>query len=282
MASVKELIKAGEARLASQASGRLEAEILLALALSKPRAFLFAHPEQAVDNATASRFLELVERRRAGEPVAYITGEREFWSVPIRVSPDVLIPRPETEVLVEAALARVPPGSAARIADLGTGSGAIALALALERPICDVHASDISPEALAVARDNAARLGISNIRFHQGSWLAGLSGRFDLVVSNPPYIRAGDPHLEAGDLRFEPHAALLAGPDGLDAIREIVRQAPDRLKPGGWLIFEHGHDQAHDSQALLKTHGFQEIETLRDLAGTKRVTLGRQQQPPAG
>lgn len=256
-------------------SARLEAEIFLARAAGVTRAHLFAHPEKVTSPDIAEAYRALLAQRAAGEPVAYITGEREFWSLSLRVSPAVLIPRPETELLVEAALARTPPTSSFRIADLGTGSGAIALAIASERPTCTVHATDLSAEALAVARDNASRLDLENVRFHQGSWLEPLRGRFEIVVSNPPYVADGDPHLEAGDLRFEPNLALVAGADGMEAICAIAGAAPERLAPGGWLLFEHGAEQAGATRNLLTTHGFESIETLQDLAGSERVTLGR-------
>lgn len=280
MATVREMLKEAGERLSGSKAARLEAEILLVGALGVDRAFLFAHPDDEVDPARAEDFRALLARRAGGEPVAYITGVREFWSLPIRVGPTVLIPRPETELLVEAALARIPADASCRIADLGTGSGAIALALACERPQCEIHATDISGEALAVARENAARLGYGQVEFHQGSWFEPLAGAFDLVVSNPPYVAAGDPHLDEGDLRFEPDTALVAGKGGMEAIGEIISEAPARLNAGGWLILEHGHDQAQRCHALLESRGFEEIETLRDLSGTKRVTLGRRNQPP--
>lgn len=278
MATVKELLGEGERRFEGLPTARLEAEILLMQAAGVPRARLFAHPDETVACDEAEMFRALVERRARGEPIAYITGQREFWSMPISVSPAVLIPRPETELLVEAALARIPHDTMYRVADLGTGSGAIALAIASERPACTVHATDRSPEALAVARDNAGYLGIGNIRFHEGSWFEPLDGRFDVVVSNPPYVAAGDPHLEAGDLRFEPDGALVAGPEGLEAIRAIVAAATDRLRPGGWLMLEHGPAQTGSCRALFEAQGFKAIETLQDLEGSDRVTLGR--SPP--
>lgn len=275
MPTVGQLLGEGRRRLEANPAPSLEAEILLARALGVARAFLFAHREQEVETGPAGAFAGLLERRAGGEPIAYITGEREFWSLPLRVTPAVLIPRPETELLVEATLARIPVDAPYRIADLGTGSGAIALAIAGERPACEVVASDISEAALAVARENAARLGRRNVHLHLGSWFEPLDGRFDLVASNPPYVAAGDPHLARGDLRFEPDGALASGPDGLDAIRAITSAAPRRLNPGGWLVLEHGHAQADDVAELLAQTGFDSIETLCDLEGTKRVTLGQ-------
>jgi release factor glutamine methyltransferase len=215
-------------------------------------------------------------RRAAGEPLAYLTGRREFWSLDLAVTPDVLIPRPETELLVELALQRIPRNVKVDIADLGTGSGAIALALAHERPLTRVLATDASAATLTVARDNAARLRNGNIEFAQGDWCAALGNRkFDLIVSNPPYIADKDAHLQQGDLRFEPRAALASGADGLDAIRVIVHGAPAHLKPGAWLMFEHGHEQGLAVRDLLEKSGFVEVFTERDLEGRERVTGGR-------
>lgn len=281
MATVRDWLKKGKERLVQHPAAALEAEVLLALAMRVSRPFLFAHPESEVPARAAETFAALLERRADGEPIAYITGEREFWSLPLWVTPAVLIPRPETELLVEAALARIPEDAPYCIADLGTGSGAIALALAGERPRCEIHATDVSRAALEVARANAARLRLDNVCFHQGSWFAPLSGTFDLVASNPPYVAMGDPHLSEGDLRFEPDGALVAGPGGLEALRSIAGQAPERLNPGGWLLLEHGHEQGAECRTLLESQGFESIETLTDLEGTNRVTLGRHNQPPA-
>lgn len=275
MTTVRELLDEGARRLAALPTARLEAEILLVEAAGISRAWLFGHSDETAEQETVDAFRALLRRRADGEPIAYITGEREFWSLPIGVSPAVLIPRPETELLVEAALARIPEDAPCRVADLGTGSGAIAVAIASERPDCMVHATERSSEALGVARDNAGRFAVDNIRIHEGSWFEPLEGCFDVVVSNPPYVAAGDPHLEAGDLRFEPDGALVAGPEGLEAIRVIVAEAPDRLRPGGWLLLEHGQDQAGPCRALFEEHGFKAIETLQDLDGSDRVTLGR-------
>jgi release factor glutamine methyltransferase len=265
--------------LLREARGKLDpvdAEWLLAHALGRPRSWLYAHADDTVDAGTRARFAELVERRAAGEPVAYLTRSRGFWNFDLRVTPDTLIPRSETELLVELALARLPETAGLRIADLGTGSGAIALALALERPRARVVATDISDAALAVARENAAALAIDNVRFGSGSWYSALDDApFDLIASNPPYIADGDPHLAAGDLRFEPGSALASGHDGLDAIRAIVRDAPAHLGPGGWLLLEHGIAQGAAVRALLHEAGFVDVETARDLEDRERVTLGR-------
>lgn len=254
---------------------RVDAEWLLAHALGRPLAWLFAHAGDDVPAETAEHYTALMARRAAGEPVAYLTGEQGFWTLALEVSTATLIPRPETERLVELALARIPMGEAARIADLGTGSGAIALAIAKERPHAQVIATDASEPALEVARRNATRNRIANIEFRHGDWLAPLAGeRCDLIASNPPYIADGDPHLGEGDLRFEPPAALSSGRDGLDAIRRIVREAPLHLQAGGWLLLEHGWRQGAAVRAQLAGTGFNEVETVQDLEGRERVSLG--------
>jgi release factor glutamine methyltransferase len=255
---------------------RREAEILLLHVLGQPRAWLYGHADDDIDPAVGRRVRELVSRRAAGEPLVYITGRREFWSLDLAVSPAVLIPRPETELLVELALSHIPQSLQVDIADLGTGSGAIALAMARERPNARVLASDSSAAALAIARGNAGRLGIGNVEFAQGDWWDAVPGRqFDLVVSNPPYIAAADMHLQQGDLRFEPRTALASGPDGLDAIRAIVAGAPAHLRAGGWLLLEHGFDQARAVRELLQEMGMVDVVTACDLERRERVTSGR-------
>ncbi len=256
---------------------RLEAQILLCLALDKPRSWLIAHDRELIESAPATAFAALLERRQGGEPIAYISSEREFYGLSFKVNPDVLIPRPETELLVELALARLPEHRACRVLDLGTGSGAIAIALAKLRPQAAVTAVDLSHDALEVARANARRLNAANLEFAEGAWYAALppGSRFEAIVSNPPYIAAGDPHLAQGDVRFEPPAALASGADGLDDIRAIIGGAPAHLSPGGWLLFEHGYDQAEACRRLLQQSGFREIASAADLAGIARVTLGR-------
>ncbi|MCE5232866.1 MAG: peptide chain release factor N(5)-glutamine methyltransferase [Mizugakiibacter sp.] len=275
MAEVRALLADAALRLLGDAA-RLEAELLLAHALGRPRAWLYAHAGDAVDAAQQAAFAALLARRAAGEPVAYLVGTRGFWSLELEVTPATLIPRPETELLVELALARLPADAETRVADLGTGSGAVALAIARERPRARVLATDASAEALAVARRNAQRLGIANVAFAQGDWCAALGDArdLDLIVANPPYIAAGDPHLDEGDLRFEPATALASGADGLDAIRIIVRDARAHLCPGGWLLFEHGFDQGAAVRALLAAHGYREVFTARDLEGRERVSGG--------
>jgi release factor glutamine methyltransferase len=251
-----------------------DAELLLAHALGRSRSWLYAHRDDPVGPADADRFLALLARRAAGEPVAYLTGRRGFWSFDLRVTPDTLIPRPETELLVELALARLPAATDLHLADLGTGSGAIALALAHERRRARVVAVDVSAGALEVARANAVELGLANVEFRLGDWLAPLAGQcFDLIASNPPYIAEGDPHLD--DLRHEPAPALSSGRDGLDAIRTIAREAPAHLLPGGWLLLEHGWDQGEAVRGILVAAGFADVATDRDLEDRDRVTSGR-------
>jgi len=253
-----------------------DAELLLAHVLQRPRSWLFAHAGDVVDGEVQRRFRDLLAQRAAGTPVAYLTGTRGFWTLELAVTPATLIPRPETELLVEQALARLPADTSAQIADLGTGSGAIALALAKERPQAQVLATDASEAALAVAAGNARRNGIGNVGFRHGSWLDPLLGqRFDLIASNPPYIADDDPHLQQGDLRFEPAMALSSGIDGLDAIRMIAIAAPAYLQPAGWLLLEHGFEQGPAVRTLLKDAGFFGVKTVRDLEGRDRVTLGR-------
>ena len=267
------------AGLLAQARRRIDpadADLLLAHALGRSRTWLLAHGDDGITAAEAARFTALVERRAAGEPVAYLTGSRGFWTLDLAVTPATLVPRPETELLVELALERIPADAEARVADLGTGSGAIALAIAKERPRARVLATDAREAALEVARGNARRNRIGNVEFRHGDWLAPLHGeRFDLIASNPPYIALGDPHLDEGDLRFEPPSALSSGSDGLDAIRAIARAAPAHLRAGGWLLLEHGREQGGAVRALLHEAGFAEVATERDLEGRDRVTLGR-------
>lgn len=254
----------------------VDAEWLLAHVLGKPRSWLFAHGDALLPIGVAERFDALVARRARGEPVAYLTGSRGFWRFDLAVTPDTLIPRPETELLVEEALRRLPACQSLRVADLGTGSGAIALAIAGERPLAAVVATDRSEAALAVARGNARALGAANITFLCGDWYAPLRDqRFDLIASNPPYIAEGDDHLRRGDLRFEPRGALTPGGDGLEAIRILAAGAPGHLRPGGWLLLEHGHDQGDQVRALLAAAGLVDVATSADLERRDRVTLGR-------
>ncbi len=263
-------------RQAGELIDATDARMLLAHALDRPVSWLFAHGDHVVESSVLERFRALVEARGAGQPVAYLTGRRGFWTLDLAVTADTLIPRPETELLVELAIARLPDSSAARVADLGTGSGAIALAIASERPQASVAGTDLSAAALQVARGNAIANGIANIEFRHGSWFAPLAGeRFQLIASNPPYIAEGDAHLLQGDLRFEPPSALSSGSDGLDAIREIVAGAPRHLLADGWLLLEHGWNQGEAIRRLLTQAGFGEVSTAQDLEGRERVTLGR-------
>jgi release factor glutamine methyltransferase len=255
---------------------RLDAEVLTIHVTGLSRAQLLAHGERELPTEQASRLETLAARRLAGEPIAHITGRREFWSLDLEVTPDTLIPRPETELLVERALARIPGDTQWRVADLGTGTGAVAIAIALERPGCRVVATDASPAALAVAGRNAERLGAPNVEVRKGDWLAAVTDEvFDLIVSNPPYVAAGDTHLDQGDLRFEPPSALAAGPGGLGAIRTITAAAPAHLRAGGWLLLEHGYDQADAVAELMLGAGLSDVRCYRDIAGMDRVTEGR-------
>jgi release factor glutamine methyltransferase len=256
-------------------SARLDAEVLLAHALDKARTRLRGWPEDPVSAGQAAHYRELIARRARGEPVAYLTGLREFWSLPLEVTPETLIPRPETELLVEIALSLTPADEPVTIADLGTGSGAVAAAIASERPACDVIATDACPRALAVAGRNLARLGLDNVSLRQGNWCEALVGqRCALIVSNPPYVASADEHLTWGDVRFEPRLALSAGHDGLDAIRVIAESAAAHLLAGATLLVEHGHDQGPAVQDLFRRHGYQEVRSYKDLGGNDRVTAG--------
>ncbi|KAF0814707.1 Release factor glutamine methyltransferase [Andreprevotia sp. IGB-42] len=259
--------------LAASGLARIDAQVLFSHVSGHNRAWLIAHGSDEADPALAAAYDALAARRRAGEPVAYLVGTREFYGRDFAVSPAVLIPRPETELLVELALARA--GDNARVLDLGTGSGCIPVTLKLERADLLVSAVDISSDALAVAQHNARRLG-AEVQFVHSDWFAALAGQtFSLIVSNPPYIEQHDPHLAQGDLRFEPRGALTDGADGLLHIRHIVTTCVEHLRAGGWLLFEHGYDQGGASRALLDAAGFSEVQTWHDLAGLDRVTGGR-------
>ena len=272
MAEVRQVL-AGAAEMLGD---RLDAELLLVHVLGKPRSWLIAHADDELDAAHAATFHALVKRRGEGEPVAYITGRRGFWSLDLEVTPATLIPRPETELLVELALSRLPTAGSTCVADLGTGSGAIALAIARESPATQVIATDASVDALVVAQRNAVAQRIANVAFAHGDWLSPLQGQaFDVIVSNPPYIEADDPHLGQGDLRFEPRSALASGADGLDDIRRIVGDARGHLKPGGWLLMEHGWNQGDGVRALLQAAGYGEVFTAQDLERRDRVSGGR-------
>lgn len=253
-----------------------EARLLLGSTLNRSSAWVLANDDATLAEDQLLQYAAWVARRAGGEPIAYLLGRREFYGREFIVSPAVLIPRPDTELLVELALEQCASRRTTRILDLGTGSGCLAVTLALEIPGAEVVAVDVSPEALDIAQRNAEALG-AEIGLRQGSWFAGMAGgEFDLIVANPPYIAAGDPHLAAGDLRHEPPGALISGPDGLDAIREIAANAAAHLAPGGTVLIEHGYDQASAVADLLRASGHSDIEHHRDLAGIERVTSARQ------
>ncbi len=268
------------ADLPDSPSPRVDGEWLLAAALDKPLSYLRTWPEREVPAEVAERFAASLARRRQGEPVAYILGRQGFWSLELDVAPDTLIPRPDTELLVETALGLLHGSAAARVLDLGTGTGAIALALASERPGWQVLGVDRVESAVALAERNRQRLDLRNVQFMRSDWFSALANeRFALIASNPPYIPSGDPHLTQGDVRFEPRSALVAGDDGLDDIRLIVDQAPRHLEAEGWLLLEHGYDQAEAVRRLLVARGFDQVRSHTDLGGNPRVSLGRLTSP---
>ncbi|MFF3701739.1 MULTISPECIES: peptide chain release factor N(5)-glutamine methyltransferase [Pseudomonas] len=263
------------AQLPDSPTARLDIELLLAAAIGKSRSYLHTWPERIVSSEAAATFATYLQRRSEGEPVAYILGQQGFWKLDLEVAPHTLIPRPDTELLVEVALELL-PATPLQVLDLGTGSGAIALALASERGGWQVMAVDRVPEAVALAERNRQRLQLDNAKVLASHWFDALQGqRFALIVSNPPYIAEQDPHLAAGDVRFEPSSALVAGSDGLDDLRQIITQAPQHLLPGGWLLLEHGYDQAAAVRELLARHGFEQIQSRTDLGGHERISLGR-------
>lgn len=272
---VRNLLREARLVLRGEEAAR-EAELLLMHALGVSRAWLFAHSDEAVPAAARAVFRQLLQRRSVGEPIAYLLGQREFHGLMLKVSPATLIPRPETELLVDLALARLPRRAGLRVLDLGTGSGAIALALAQARPELQVFASDASADALQLAIANAQSLELQRVQFAQGNWWEPWAHEhFDLVLSNPPYIEDADPHLMQGDLRFEPRRALASGSDGFEDIRHILASAGDHLLPGGWLLFEHGHRQGPGARMLLQAAGFAEVETWLDIEQRERVSGGR-------
>jgi release factor glutamine methyltransferase len=260
---------------------RLDAEVLLARALDVRTTYLIAHPEDRLDGQAVNRYREAVERRADGVPLAYITGSKEFWSIALMVGPETLVPRPESELLVELALNELPAHTGQTVLDLGTGSGALALAIARERPLWTITATDISGAALAIARENARQLALSNVAFAQGDWTAAVADqRFDLIVCNPPYVSETDPAL--GALKHEPRPALVAGSDGLDAIRVLSRECRKLLKPAAAALLEHGADQQQAVAALLAAEGWTAIECFCDLAGRPRVTRAISAEPVTG
>ncbi|MFW3573376.1 peptide chain release factor N(5)-glutamine methyltransferase [Kosakonia cowanii] len=262
-------------KLQASESPRRDAEILLGFVTGKARTFILAFGETPLTDEQQEQLAGLLARRERGEPVAHLIGEREFWSLPLFVSPATLIPRPDTECLVEQALSRL-PAAPCRILDLGTGTGAIALALASERPDCQVTAVDLIPDAVALAQRNADHLGIRNIEIVQSRWFSALEGQqFSLIVSNPPYIDAQDPHLAQGDVRFEPLSALVAADNGLADLHTLIKEAPRYLLPQGWLLLEHGWQQGAAVREIFARYGWQQVETCRDYGDNERLTLGR-------
>ena len=268
-------LKQAIAQLEDSESPRRDAEILLGFVCGKARTFILAFGETELTAQQQQQLDVLLARRVKGVPIAHLVGEREFWSLPLRVSPVTLIPRPDTECLVEQALARM-PAAACSVLDLGTGTGAIALAIASERPDCEVIALDLVPEAVELARDNASRLGITNVKVLQSNWFSALNTqRFSVIVSNPPYIDEEDPHLSQGDVRFEPRSALVADNHGLADLRVLVESARNFLEPGGWLLLEHGWLQAAQVRELFTQTGYTEIQSCQDYGGNDRLTVGR-------
>lgn len=258
---------------ASSESPKLDVELLLCAVLEQPRSYLFTWPDRELSEVQKHSFQQMFERRLNGEPIAHITGSTGFWTLMLNVSPATLIPRPETELLVELALEQL-PAQPQRIVDLGTGTGAIALALASERPGWQVEAVEYNAEAVVLAKNNQQQLGLKHVSIHQGSWFEPLSGHFNLILSNPPYIDPSDPHLAEGDVRFEPDSALTADEQGMADIRYIATNAVNYLQPGGWLMFEHGYDQGPACTELLQTLGYKQVRTVQDYGARDRVTLG--------
>jgi release factor glutamine methyltransferase len=275
MPTIAELLDAHHLLQKVSDTAQLDTELLLCHCLQQERSFLWTWPQAQVPAPLARQFSALLERRRQGEPIAYLIGTREFWSLPLKVSPATLIPRPETELLVEQILEK-PLADNTNVLDLGTGTGAIALALASERPQWIIEGCDIAPDAVQLAQHNAQQLGLESVRFYQSDWFQGVGERrFDVIVANPPYIAADDPCLQQGDVRFEPHSALVAEQSGFAALATIIKQSVDYLRPQGWLLLEHGWQQASTTRELFSAAGFDAIATHCDLAGLERVTCGQ-------
>lgn len=269
------LVEAAKAIQAVSDSALLDAEVLLCTVLGKDRSYLRAWPDQVLNPEHIAAYKAMLDTRQQGNPIAYITGKREFWSRDFQVSPDVLIPRPDTELLIELSLALIPENKPHRIIDLGTGSGIIAITLAAERPHAQVSATDISPAALQLAKVNAAKHKVEYIQFHQSNWFDNIpAGKFNLIVSNPPYLAEDDEHLQQGDLRFEPKTALISARQGLSDIQTIAKTARDHLESGGFLLVEHGYDQQQDVQGLFRDLDYHNVQTHTDLSGQPRVTSG--------
>jgi release factor glutamine methyltransferase len=274
--TLAQALKLAISQLNMHHQARLDAEVLLAHVLDKPRVYLHTWPEAELSQDQKLQFLSIIRQRAAGQPVAYLTGQREFWSLNFTVTPDSLIPRPETELLVERTLALLPENETLRIADLGTGSGAIAIALAHERRHWRLYAIDRSLQCVKLAQSNSRRLDVDNLCFINADWSKALANQcFDAIVANPPYIADRDPHLRQGDVRFEPASALTSGPQGLDDLRRLTKDAPRVLKPGGWIVLEHGMDQANNIRKLLNNIAFKNIATARDPAGLERVSCAQ-------
>ena len=274
MSTVSEALDWATEQLSESDDARLDSQVLLAYALNVSRTWLFTWPDKALDGATLTAFNALIEERKSGTPIAYITGYRDFWSLRLKVTPDTLIPRADTELLVETALTLKNVEKPCDVIDLGTGTGAIALSLANECPSWRITATDINPKTLAVAKENATTLELA-VRFKESAWFDAINDRYDLVISNPPYIELDDPHLQQGDLRFEPADALASGKDGLDDIRRLVQQALKHLKKDGYLLLEHGYQQAEAVRSLMAKAGYIDIETHQDIEDRDRVTLGK-------
>ena len=274
MSTVSEALDWATEQLSESDDARLDSQVLLAYALNVSRTWLFTWPDKALDGATLTAFNALIEERKSGTPIAYITGYRDFWSLRLKVTPDTLIPRADTELLVETALTLKNVEKPCDVIDLGTGTGAIALSLANECPSWRITATDINPKTLAVAKENATTLELA-VSFKESAWFDAINDRYDLVISNPPYIESDDPHLQQGDLRFEPADALSSGKDGLDDIRRLVQQALKHLKKDGYLLLEHGYQQAEAVRSLMAKAGYIDIETHQDIEDRDRVTLGK-------
>ena len=274
MSTVSEALDWATEQLSESDDARLDSQVLLAYTLNVSRTWLFTWPDKALDGATLTAFNALIEERKSGTPIAYITGYRDFWSLRLKVTPDTLIPRADTELLIETALTLKNVEKPCDVIDLGTGTGAIALSLANECPSWRITATDINPKTLAVAKENAQTLELA-VSFKESAWFDAINDRYDLVISNPPYIESDDPHLQQGDLRFEPAGALASGQDGLDDIRRLVQQALKHLKKDGYLLLEHGYQQAEAVRSLMTEAGYIEIETHQDIEDRDRVTLGK-------
>lgn len=276
MTTLAQALKQATYQLQMHDQARLDAEVLLAHVLNRPRVYLHTWPEAELSQEQEARFSDMIRQRAAGQPVAYLTGQREFWSLNFAVTADSLIPRPETELLVERTLALLTENKTLRVADLGTGSGAVAIALAHERRCWRLYAIDQSLKCVKLAQDNARRHNVDNLYIINADWSTALADRsFDAIVSNPPYIADQDPHLQQGDVCFEPASALTAGPQGLDELRCLIKDAPRVLVPGGWIVLEHGINQAKSIRKLLNDMAFTNIATTRDLAGLERVSCAQ-------